>query len=69
MPPQADEKVTDLLDEIRHVVNAPPLTFKKTRLVWSNIILFIIFHIGGLYGFYAIIFKIKWLTFIYGEKH
>uniref|UniRef100_F1L8L4 Acyl-CoA desaturase n=1 Tax=Ascaris suum TaxID=6253 RepID=F1L8L4_ASCSU len=49
-------------DEIDELKTSKEKVEFKTQIVWRNIGLFAILHIGALIGFYQLIFYAKWLT-------
>lgn len=75
MPPQGQTKgtwvlyETDMVNEEAEVpVTVPPTAEKrKLELVWRNIILFALLHIGGLYGAYLFFFEAMWKTCAFGK--
>jgi stearoyl-CoA desaturase (delta-9 desaturase) len=37
----------------------------EMKIVWRNVILFTILHLGALYGVYSLLFEAKWLTWLW----
>ncbi len=40
----------------------------KPEIVWKNVVLFILLHIGALFGLYCIFFQAQWNT-VYWSKY
>lgn len=70
MPPNVS-KEEDILLVRNKKLNAPQeedeLPPREYKLVWRNIILYIILHTSAVYGFYLMLFSGKWPTLIWGE--
>lgn len=67
---------TGVLDEGDvEIINAEPVNFKplppspehKIRYIWKNVLLYIILHIGALYGLYLALTSAKLATVIFGK--
>lgn len=53
-------------DEMEPVYDDKPLK-REYKLVWRNIILYIVLHISALYGIYMMLTSAKLLTTIFGK--
>lgn len=59
MPPQATQSmITDDEIETKSESKKP----YQTVIVWRNVILFALLHLGSVYGLYMLIFQAKWAT-------
>lgn len=73
MPPQGHPKdswvlhETDMTDDGTEVSATVPPTAEKVKwqLVWRNIIIFTLLHIGAVYGAYLFLFKAMWTTCLF----
>lgn len=43
-----------------------PLPPREYKLVWRNIVLYIILHGSAIYGLYLMVFVAKWYSFLWG---
>lgn len=55
-------------DANKEAPTVPPSAEKrKWQIVWRNVILFALLHIGGVYGAFLFLFKAMWATRIFGK--
>nr|UFI01025.1 fatty-acyl-CoA desaturase EcauDES6 [Cadra cautella] len=69
MPPQGQERESWVLYETDEkaagdatLVVPPSADKREWKIVWRNVILFALLHIGGVYGAYLFLFKAMWTT-------
>lgn len=71
MPPQDQQTgswvlyETDLNKDATGIV-PPSAEKRKWEIVWRNVILFLLLHIGGVYGAYLFLVKAMWATRLFG---
>ncbi|CAG9113325.1 unnamed protein product [Plutella xylostella] len=75
MPPQGQTTTSswvlyenDATSEDKSVTQVPPSAEdRKWIIVWRNVILMAVLHIGGLYGAYLFLTKAMWTTCLFGK--
>lgn len=74
MPPQEQQKSwvlyeADATNEDSDVTNRVPPTAEKRvwKIVWRNVLLMSVAHVGAVYGLYLFLFKAMWLTNFFGK--
>lgn len=74
MPPQGQQSEswvlneTDLNKDADTPIVPPSAEKRKLQIVWRNVILFALLHIGGLYGAYLFFTQAMWSTRLFGKK-
>lgn len=74
MPPQAGSAAwvlneNDAATEDKAAAEAVPPSAEKRewKIVWRNVILFALLHLGGVYGAFLFLFKAKWATVFFSK--
>jgi stearoyl-CoA desaturase (Delta-9 desaturase) len=49
-------------DEVAHLQELAKKEDYRGQIVWRNIVLFVLLHVGSLVGLYQVLFTAKWLT-------
>jgi len=72
MGPRLDETGANHSSEPIDDGDAPVINYQssepkkyKMEIVWRNVILFALLHLGALYGVYSLLFEAKWLTWLW----
>lgn len=76
MPPQGSQGGSWALyesdagrDAGTSVVEVAPVAVKrKLQIVWRNVMLFALLHVGGVYGAYLFLAKAKWASCVFGKS-
>ena len=73
MPPLKDthrRQLQQIDDDDHEEAPVPPeeaLKPYKMEIVWRNVILFALLHLGAFYGLYLLIFRAKWSTVVFSK--
>lgn len=72
MPPHEQKKSwvlfeTDVTNEDATAIVPPEAEKRVWKIVWRNVLLMGLAHIGALYGVYLSLFKTMWLTNFFGK--
>lgn len=66
MPPKASEETEGLETETFSPLEIKSLPPREYKIVWANVVRYIILHSLAIYGLYRLLFFAKWYTFIWG---
>jgi len=63
----AKEKLLKARDRIESATDKRTLPFKR-EIVWKNVMIYVIGHLMGIYGFYVSLFYVPWSQFFLGKS-